>query len=185
MYDRYFGKLVGRKPPAERRRAESTSSSVASDDMQEEEGGDFVSTYSNLYGKVFITEEENAAVEVDHRLIHSVVNEAPTPVLPGGSGAPVTSHDNSSNNNNNTDVRLFSWYMYVILHNVRAVTEKWTVILAIHEVLDASKERLVDKRCLDDYSAEGKALLDNVVSTTQIIRRYVACKAICVWCVTL
>jgi hypothetical protein len=157
----YFGKFAGRKSPAERRRSISASS-VGSDDLDENsQFDDALSEYAELYAHVFVGEDENAAVEIDHRMIHAVVNEVP----PGESDMYTLGPDH------NTDVRLFSWYMYVVMHNTRCIGEKLTRIAATHAKLKVSADKETDKECLQEYVKVGKVLMDNVVSTTQIMRR--------------
>ena len=171
LLSRYFGKLVGKKPPG-RGRSESESS-VSSCGGGSGGGdtadGDFLAEYAKTYGNVFITEEENAAVEIDHRMIHSVVNEAPV-----YSTAMRGEREALSSQNNNSDVRLFSWYMHVIMHNSRCMMEKLKSIKRIHARLDASKDKDTDKHCLCEYVIVGKEVMDNVVSTTQIAKRSAA-----------
>ena len=150
---------MGRKPQNRQARSEtvsSTSSVESSDEISFDE--EFIMEYSKSCGHIFITEEENATVEIDHRMIHSVVN-------PSADDNKIMCQDN------NSDVRLFSWYLHVIMHNALCVPDRLNSIAALHKELLGSNDKETDKHCLSEYVKVGKDLMDNAVSTTQIVRR--------------
>jgi len=169
----YFGKFVGRKNAAERRRstsANSVGSDDTNDDSRDEEAA---AEYAKIYSHVFIGEDENAAVEIDHRMIHAVVNEAPADCSTNNSTKTNSNVSEAATviaQDNNTDVRLFSWYMYVVMHNTSCVSEKLTIISETHATLNASTEKETDRACLQQYGEVGKVLMDHVVLTTQVVR---------------
>jgi hypothetical protein len=179
----YFGRFVGRKSPGERteraRTVSSAGSSASTDDHPIAHEGDkenVILEYAKIFGQVFILEDETAAVEIDHRMIHAVVNEAPLLPAAAAAGGVVDSavgglRKSLEAEENNTDVRLFSWYMFVIMHNSRCVVRKIASINYIYDILNTSKDKETDKHCLGEYSKAGKDLMDSAASTTQTIRR--------------
>lgn len=163
---------MGRRPPS----GQSTTAmekSTADGGGDGDEWGDLAAEYYQACGRVFVSEEDNAAVEIDHRLIHFVVNEAPAVGGNHGDGDKHCMVDGRVGHDNHTNVRLFSWYMYVIMHNSRCAKEKVKVAKATHDSLAASVSRDTDRQCMLDFIKVCRELVDSSACTSQIARRSV------------
>ena len=151
---RYLGKFLGRKSP------DDVPSSSGPGNYSEEIVDDFAESYAKSFGTSYISEEENGAVEIDHKMIHSLVLD---------SNSNCGEHNSGFVENHN--VRLFSWYMLVVMHNARYTTEKIKEVESLHEQLERSEDKDTDRQCLQDTICVGNDITKSLVSTSQVVRR--------------